>query len=779
MSGQTHFFKGLALMFLALTIWGTSGEANAMKAFVIKDIRVEGAQRIEAGSIFSYLPVKVGDAIDDAKASEAIKALYATGFFSDVILKAIDNDVLLVLVEERPGIASVDFVGLKEFDKTQLLKALKTTGIAEARIFDRSLLTKAEQELKKQYLARGKYSAAVVTTVTPLERNRVGIQFSIDEGKTARIKEINVIGAKDFEDSELTSEFELQTTGFWSWYSKNDRYSKQKLAADQEKLRSFYLDRGYLEFKIDSTQVAISPDRLGIFITINITEGKPYKVASVKLAGDLPVPSEDLEALIKVKPGDVFSRKQMNASTMAMSNLMGQEGFAFANVRAVPKIDQEKHEADFTIYVDQGKRVYVRRINIAGNTQTADEVIRREVRQMEAGLYDANRVKLSRERINRLGFFEDVSIEPQPVQGTADQVDVNINVAERPTGNFILGAGYSSTEKLVFTGSLKKSNVFGTGKSIGASINTGKTNRLASISYHDPYYTLDGISQGFNIYYRTYDPTKLSISSYRTASLGAGINWGVPISEHQSVGLGVSYDSTRITTFENSPQRYLDFVKEYDNKNTTIPLALNWTYDNRDSALYPTAGMTHFAGAQVATPAGSLTYYRLGYSYKHYFALSKPVTLAMSASANYANGYDGQELPFYKNYYAGGVSSVRGFAYGGIGPRELTCTDTVAQTGCSLGDTHIGGNRRAQGSAEFLYAMPGYEKTVRLGLFYDFGQVFAKGDSISFGKMRRSTGLSLSWLSPIGPLSFSWAHTLNEQDGDQKEPFQFQIGAVF
>jgi len=767
-----HFISATLLSSFALM-------AHAMQPFVIKDIRVEGVQRIEAGSVFTYLPVKVGDRMNDSKASEAIKALYATGFFKDVVLEDVGNGVLLVSLEERPAIASVDFVGLEEFDKTQLLKALKSTGIAEARIFDRSLLEKAEQELKHQYLSRGKYATTIATTVTPLERNRVGIQFSIDEGDAARIKEINIVGANDFDVDDLIGDFELQTTGMWSWYSKNDRYSKQKLVADEEKLRSFYLDRGYLEFKINSTQVAISSDRRDVFITINITEGKPYKISSVKLAGNLPLDRSEFEKMITVEPGSVFSRERMNESTKAMSERLGKEGFAFANVNAVPEIDKEKREASFTIYIDPGKRVYVRRINVTGNTKTADEVIRREVRQMESGLYDAGRVALSKQRIDKLGFFQDVNIDTQPVPGTSDQVDVNVNVAEKPTGNLSLGVGYSSTEKVLISGSFQQANAFGTGKTVGISLNTGKTNRTASLSYTDPYFTIDGISQGFDIYYRTYDPTALSISSYRTRSAGAGLRWRFPISEHQSIGMAASFDRTEITTFDNSPQRYLRFVEEHGAANNTVPLTLSWRSDKRNSSIYPTSGATHYASIEAATPAGSLKYYRAGYSFTQYLPVSDAFTLSLNATGNYGKGYGGQTLPFYKHFYAGGIGSVRGYAYGGIGPREYVCDDYQTETGCRLTDTHVGGDRRLHGSAELLYGFPGYEKYVRMGLFYDFGQSFGEDEPFSFAETKRSAGVSLSWISPIGPLSFSWARALNAEDGDRKQPFQFQVGATF
>jgi outer membrane protein insertion porin family len=425
--------------------------ALAFQPFTVKDIRVEGIQRTEAGTVFSYLPVKVGDTFNDEKAAQAIKALFATGFFRDVRID-VDGDVMVVVLQERPAISTLNFVGLKEFDKDVIIKALKETGIATGRIFDRSLLDKAEQELKRQYLSRGKYAAQITTTVTPLERNRVGINFNIVEGDAAKIRQINIVGAKEFREKDLQALFELTTPGWLTWYTKNDQYSRQKLAADLEKLKSFYLDQGYLEFNVESTQVSISPDKQDVFITVNVNEGERFKVASVKLAGDFSIDEADLRKLVTVRAGDVFSRERLNESTKAIADRLGKEGYAFANVNAAPEINREKRLVDFTIFVDPGKRVYVRRVNVTGNTKTRDEVVRREIRQMESGWYDADKVKASKERVDRLGFFTEVSIETPPVAGTSDQLDVNVNVTEKPTGNLMLGVGTSSTDKLILSG---------------------------------------------------------------------------------------------------------------------------------------------------------------------------------------------------------------------------------------------------------------------------------------------------------------------------------------
>jgi outer membrane protein insertion porin family len=454
--------------------------AVAMEPFTVKDIRLEGIQRVEAGTVFSYLPVKVGETMTDEKAAQAIRTLFATGFFKDVRIE-VDRDVVIVVLEERPAIAQIDFVGLKEFDKDQLIKGLKEVGVAVSRTFDRATLDKAEQELKRQYLARGMYAATITTTITPLERNRVAINFNIAEGEAAKIKQINIIGAQAFREKDLLAVLQQKTPNWISWYTKSDQYSKQKLSADLETLRSYYLDRGYLEFGVESTQVSITPDKKEIYITISINEGERYLVSSVKLAGDLTLSEEDFRKSVKIQPGDVFSREKVNESTKAITDKLGAQGYAFANVNAAPELDKEKRQVAFTIFVDPGKRTYVRRVNVTGNSKTRDEVIRQEMRQMEGAWYDAERVAASRERIDRTGYFAEVSVETPPVPGTIDQVDVNVNVAEKSTGNISIGAGYSSAESLVLSGSISQSNIFGSGKFLALQVNTGRLNRtLAS-----------------------------------------------------------------------------------------------------------------------------------------------------------------------------------------------------------------------------------------------------------------------------------------------------------
>src|SRR5574343_359418 len=743
----------------------------AFEPFAVKDIRVEGIQRTEAGTVFGYLPVKVGDTVNDEKAAQSIKALFATGFFKDVRIE-IEKDVMVVVVQERPAISTINFVGMKEFEKDVILKALKETGIAEGRIFDRALLEKAEQELKRQYLTRGKYAVNITTTVTPLERNRVGINFNIEEGAAAKITQINIVGAKAFSDNELRSLFELTTPTWLSWYTKNDQYSRQKLSSDLEKLKSFYMNRGFLEFAVESTQVSISPDKEDVYITINVVEGERFQVASVKLAGDFSIPEDELKKLVTVRAGEVFSRDKLNESTKAISDRLGKEGYAFANVNAAPEIDKEKHQVAFTVFVDPGKRVYVRRINVTGNTKTRDEVVRREIRQMEGGWFDGDKLAASKQRIDKLGFFTETAVETPAVTGTSDQLDVNVNVTERPTGNLMLGVGTSSTDKIILSGSIAQNNFMGSGNNVAIQVNSAKSYRTYVFSYTNPYFTPDGVSQGFDIYHRTTNTRNTALAYYSSAATGGAIRFGFPIGEKESLGLGIGIDSTTITAYSTSPPLYQNYVGYPGNDSVTklsIPLTLNWTSDGKDSYFFPTRGLYQKIGLELAAPGGDLNYYRASYQAQYYIPVSKQFTLMLNGDIGYANGYAGKDLPFFKNFYAGGVGSVRGYKTSSLGPVEDS-TGTIYR---------IGGNRRAVGNAELLWGIPGMEKTFRMGWFVDAGQVWGSGDKLSLSDLRYSTGISIAWISPMGPLKFSLGKPLNKQSTDEAETFQFQLGSTF
>lgn len=756
-----------------------AASASAFDPFTVKDIRVDGIQRTEAGTVFSYLPIKVGDTMTDEKAAQAIKSLFATGFFKDVRIE-IDSGVVVVAVEERPAIAQIDFVGLKEFDKEQLTKGLKEAGFAISRSFDRSMLERAEQELKRQYLTRGKYGVAITTTVTPLERNRVSINFNVDEGVAAKIKQINIVGNESFKEKDLIEIFQLQTPNWISWYTKNDQYSKQKLSADLEALRSFYLNRGFLEFNVESTQVSISPDKKDIYITVSVSEGDRYLVSSIKLAGDLILPEEEFRAAMKIKPGDVFSRENLNESTKAISDKLSAKGYAFANVNAAPELDKEKRQVAFTVFVDPGKRAYVRRINIAGNTKTRDEVIRQEVRQMEGGWYDDERVKLSRQRIDKTDYFGEVNVETPPVPGTTDQVDVNITVTEKSTGNVSVGAGYSQSEGVILSGAISQSNIFGSGKHVSLQLNTGKINRAIGVGYTNPYFTVDGISQGFDVYHKRIDPQDLGYV-YTTESTGGGIRFGIPISEKQSINFGAAIDYTDFEidyNDEDTPLQYKKFSDDFCNSedscaNLSIPLTAGWKYDTKDSAISPTRGAYQSLSFEVS-PGGDIKYYKATYQHQRFFSVAKDMVLMLNGELGYADGLGGQAMPFYKNFYAGGPSSVRGYEAASLGPYEIDSDGDIV---------HLGGTERVVFNAELSMPVPGFgaDKSLKFGPFFDAGQVFGDsgGDVYDGGSIRMSVGLAATWVSPFGPLKFSFAQPLNDENDDKLQRFQFQMGQTF
>jgi len=750
------------LLSLGLTV---SVSASAFDPFTVRDIRVEGLQRTEPGTVFSYLPVKVGETMTEEKAQQAIRALFATGFFRDVRLE-VENGVLIVQIEERPAIAQIDFSGIKEFDTAVLRRSLRELGLAESRIFDRALLEQAEQELKRQYLARGRYGVEVQTTVTPLERNRVGLNFAVSEGQIAKIRGINIVGASAFREKDLLDEFVLRTPGWLTWYTKHDQYSRQRLAGDIESLRSFYQNRGFLDFNIDSTQVSITPDKKDIYVTINITEGEKYTVGDVKLGGQLLLPESELLPLVTLKPGAVFSRQRLTESTKAIADRLGNEGYAFSNTNAVPQVDKEKKVVSFTILVDPGRRVYVRRINVAGNTKTRDEVIRREMRQLEGAFYDASKIQLSKKRIDRTTYFKDVNVETSPVAGSNDQVDVNFTVEEKPTGALLIGAGFSTSDKLTLQGSVSQGNVFGSGKFLAVQVSTGKVNSVYSLSYLDPYYTVDGVSRGFDVYKRRVDASSLAVGAYRTNSIGGGIKWGYPLSERDGLSFGVNAEKVDLDTFASSPLVYQTFVNTYGKSYSYVAATAGWARDSRDSVILTTEGSLQNVSAEFAT--GKLQYYRIGYQHAYFRPLTRTFTLNLRADIGLADGLGNKPLPFFKSYYAGGPGSVRGYDFSSLGPQD------------NRGNV-LGGTRRVVGSAEVLFPMPGatQDKSLRLAAFFDGGQVFGDGQKIALGDLRYSAGVGLAWSSPFGPLKLSLAQPLNDKPGDRTQRLQFTFGTGF
>lgn len=740
--------------------------AWAFDPFTVRDIRLIGIQRVEPGTVFGYLPVKVGERIDDQRASQALRALYATGLFNDVRLE-VEGDVLVVYLEERPSIASVEVSGAKDISAENMLKALRESGLAESRIFDRALLDRAEQEVKRQYLSRGKYAAKVTSTVTPLERNRVAITLAIDEGADARITQIRFVGNKVFSERTLLDQMQLGTPTWLSWYTKNDQYAREKLAGDLERLRSYYLNRGYLEFSVDSTQVSIDPDREGVYVTINVTEGERFTVTGFRFSGNTLGREAELDKLMQVREGDVFNGQRLSESTRTMTELFGSIGYAFANVNAIPEVDRDKRTVFFNIAIDPGRRAYVRRINISGNARSRDEVIRRELRQFESAWYDTDKIRLSRERLTRLGYFTNVTIDSSPVPDAPDQVDLNVNVTERSTGTFLVGVGFSSTDNLILTASVQQQNFLGTGKSLGVNVNTGKTQRQITLSSTDPYFTQDGVSRTFDMYSRRLDAQALGLGDYKVQTQGVGLRFGVPYTEVDRISFGVLYERNQLQLGANPPARYREYVDAYGESSWAVLGQLGWFRDERDSPLTPTRGLYMGGNVEFTLPVGDLRYTRANFDTQWYKPLTKDYTIGLysSIARGWALGAN-NPYPIFKNYYAGGIGSVRGFEAASLGPRDA---DNFPR----------GGQSRLVGSAEFLFPMPGAgnDQQVRMFTFVDVGNVWT--DSINLSDLRYSTGLGLNWLSPLGPLKLSVGFPINRQEGDRTQRFQFQIGTGF
>lgn len=743
--------------------------AHAVTPFVVQDIRIEGLQRIEPGTIFAYLPIKKGDTFTDEKASESIRALFATGFFNDVRV-ASEGNVVIVSVQERPAIASVDFTGTKEFDKDTLNKVMRSVGLSPGRYFDRSLADKAEQGLKTQYLTRGFYAAQVTTTVTPVDRNRVSILFSVIEGPSAKIRQVNFIGNKAFKASTLRGEMQLSTPNWLSWYTKNDLYSKDKLTGDLENIRNYYMNRGYLEFRIDSTQVSISPDKKDMYLTLGLHEGDPYTVSGIELSGELLDKGPELQKLLTLKPGQRFSKDKLQDSTKAIVNKLGEYGYAFADASAEPTIDQENHTVAFDIHVTTGRRVYVRHVNIVGNTRTRDEVVRREMRQFESSWFDSSRLKLSEDRINRLGYFTDVKVNTVPVEGSTDQVDVDVAVTEKPTGAISLGAGFSSTDKVVLSAGVSQDNVFGSGTSLAVNVNTARSYRTIDVTQTDPYFTVDGISRITSVYYRTVEPLYYSTdSSFQIITIGGDLKFGIPFSELDTVFFGIGYQHYDMRVDSATPQAYKDDIAAYGRMSSTVPITIAWARDNRDSALVPSRGYYTRANAEYGTPAGDRQYVKVDLQEQYYYSFARGFVLGLNGQAGYAHGLGGKPVPIFKNYYAGGIGSVRGYEPSSLGPKDAVTGDP------------IGGTKMLVGNVEMTFPLPGtgYDRTVRVFGFFDAGNVWGAGENISFGDLRYGYGLGLQWLSPIGPLKISLGFPLVKKEGDKYQKFQFQIGTAF
>jgi outer membrane protein insertion porin family len=749
----------LATAMACMPVW-------AVDPFTVRDIRVEGLQRIEAGTVFASLPFRVGDQYTDDKGAAGIRSLFALGLFKDVRLET-QGDVLVVVVEERPSVAAVEFIGLKEFDKDVLNKALKEVGLAEGRPYDKALADKAEQELKRQYISRSLYAAEVVTTATPIDRNRVNLSFTITEGGPAKISSIEIVGNKSFPTETLRDQFNLDTGGWMSWYTKSDRYSRTKLNGDLEALRSYYLSRGFLEFRIDSTQVAMSPDKQQMAITINLTEGERFVVSGVKLEGNYLDKEEEFKSLVKIASGQPYNAESVAETTKSFTEYFGKFGFAFARVEAKPIIDRQNNRVQFVLLAEPSRRAYVRRILVAGNNRTRDEVIRREFRQLEAAWYDGDKINLSRDRVNRLGYFTEVNVDTQEIPGSPDQVDLLFTVAEKPTGSISLGAGFSSTEKIALSFGIQQENAFGSGNYLAVQVNTSKYNRNYVVSTTDPYFTQNGISRSIDLFHRTTRPYLGDLNSYSLVNSGVGLRFGVPVTETDRIFVGANAEQTQIVAGTNLPTEYANYASKFGSTSTALPLTLGWAHDARDSALVPTKGSLQSFTADVSL-WGDVRYARTNYKFQQYIPLSKKYTFAFNTDLGWGQGLQGQDYPLFKNFYVGGLGSVRGFEQSTLGPK-------------SVSGLYLGGPKKVVFNAEFITPFPGAgnDKTLRLFGFTDVGKAFGQDENVSFGELRASAGIGLSWISPMGPLRFSYGVPIRQQTGDRIQKLQFQIGTSF
>ena len=742
--------------------------AYAVEPFTVKDIRLTGLSRIAPGTVFNYLPIKVGDTFDERRSADAVKALFKTGLFEDVRLER-DGDVLVVAVKEREAISQITYTGNENIRTEDLEKALKEIGFAEGEVYDKSKLDKVTQELKRQYFSQGKYGVKIDTKVTKLEGNRVAIAINISEGKTARIKQINIVGNKAFDDEELLDKFKLTTPTMFSFFTRSDQYSKQKLAADLETLRSYYLDRGYVNFNVDSTQVSITPDKSDVYVTVNVSEGEKFTVSDVKLAGELIVPQEDLFKAVTIRKGMIFSRKLVTESSKNITDRLGDDGYAFANVNAVPDIKTEDKTVAITYFIDPGKRVYVRRISFFGNTRTRDEVLRREMRQLEGAWISTGKINRSKVRLQRLGYFSEVNVETPAVPGTTDQVDVNFTVVERASGNLLLGLGFSQSQGVIFNSQVTQDNFLGSGKRVDFAFNNSEVNRTYRLGYLNPYWTVDGVSRGFHAGYRETDAADANVTRFNATVINGGVEFGIPLTEFNSIAVGFDYERTELDLGTSVSQQVRDFVNREGDEFNTLRLSSSFAYDTRNKALLPDRGTLHRIRGELAIPGGDLQYYKLDYDARWFYLITDNYTVALQGRLGYGDGYgDTEELPFFENFYAGGPRTVRGYEDNTLGPKDSN-------------GRALGGDLLVVGNAELILPVPFLQdvESLRVTAFMDAGNVYGSGEAFDSGSVRFSAGLAGLWLSPFGVLTISVAQPFNDENGDKLQPFQFTFGTTF
>ena len=762
--------------------------SNFLCARTIDDIKIKGLQRVEPGVVFDSIPVDIGDDLSNINSSEIIKYIYKTGQFRDVSVE-FDAGKLTIIVSEKPIIASIEFYGNKLLQEEKLREGIRQVNLYEGAVFDKQVLSNLEKDLSKSYNSMGRYNISVKASFKPLERNRVAIKVDIDEGTLTRISKITINGVNKFQQSDLLETMELKSTNLLSWWEKDDRYSKSSLSADLEKIKSFYMDRGYLNFKILSTDVSITPNKKRLAITIDVDEGEKYTFGEISISGGIKEFSEaDLKSKILIKKGDYFSSKKVSMSADNLSKYFGNFGYAFTNVNPISNVDEKSRKVSYDFFVDTGSKVYVRNINFIGNTRTKDKVLRREMRQFESSWYDESKVARSKFRLTRLQYFSAVDIDTINVPGNPDQIDLNVNVTERNTGKIMIGAGVSSAEGLMGTFNISQRNFAGSGNTIALGVSTGSINRTYSLSYTDPYFTEDGVSRGFEVYRRDRNTAKLrGIGTYNTYSYGAGLNFGIPLSEKDFLKMGVTMDLTELELTDRSPDIYKDYCNKVGAAGTvdctanSIAFDTAITTDTRDNVLIPTKGVMNKFSATVTAPVMDMQYYKLQVQSEFYKPLDdrNRFTLKLRGGLGYAQEYGGEDYPFFKNFFMGGVRSVRGYRTSSIGPKYF---NTYAGRWFTSG-----GTKSVLASAEIFFPVPGVKSSdaFRLSAFFDAGGVFATNDSVgtttqySQGEMRYSMGFGLQWNSPFGPLQVSIAEPLNDDGKDRVQKFQFGMGSTF
>ncbi|SHE64269.1 Beta-barrel assembly machine subunit BamA [Modicisalibacter ilicicola DSM 19980] len=770
---------------LAVLLTFTTQTALAVE-FTVSDIRVEGLQRVSAASVFNAFPVSANESVDDRELAAAAKELFATGLFDDVQL-ARDGDVLIIRVVERPSISRIEIEGNSQVNDEDLRKGMADAGLAEGQVLQRASLDEVQRQLEQLYHSQGRYSASIDTSIEPVDRNRVQVNIEVDEGAVAKIRQINIVGNQAYSDETLRDLIELEDRPGWffGWFS-DDEYSREKLSGDLETLRSYYLDRGYVNFAITSTQVAISPDKSRIFVTVNVDEGQRYRIGEINFAGDLILAERQARSLVTTEAGDVYSRSALTQSAEALRQKLGAEGYAFANVESVPEVAEDGDTVDVTFLVEPGRRAYVRRINFEGNTTTQDEVLRREMTQMEGAPASTDRISQSKRRLERLGFFRQVDVETRPVSGESDQVDVTYNVEEQPSGSISASVGFSQSAGFIYGASLAQKNFLGTGNQVNVGAQKSDTFTSVNFGFTDPYWTLDGISRGYNLFYRETDYEDSDVSTYSTDSYGGSIDFGYPINEFSRLNFGVGLEDLSIETYRDTPLEIVEYTNTQGEDATSYKLTASWTRNKLNRGIMPTDGSYQRVSLETAVPGSDAEYYKVRYRGQKLFELNPDWSLKFGTELGYADTIGNDPYPFYENFYSGGLGSVRGFTGNTLGPKT---------TANNFGDDDtLGGNVLVEGTVELIYPFPWVEdrRSLQTSVFFDAGNTYLtdcydvpEGETstcesgVDLGELRYSVGLGLTWLTPVGPLTFSVANPLNDEDGDDTQTFQFSLGQTF